>query len=41
MIIADSALCFNAIVLGVAGNLGGNRVFFYIINRIIHGCLEI
>ncbi len=33
-IISDSALWFNAI-------FAGNRATFCIINRIIHGCLEI
>ncbi len=36
-IIADSALCFNAIL----GAILGNGAIFYIKNRVIHGCLEI
>ena len=37
-IIAESALCFNAILGGIYGMIIGH--FFYIINRIIHGCSE-
>ena len=37
-IIADSALCFNAIFGSILRAMGQ---FIYIIDRIIHGCLEI
>ncbi len=37
-IIPDSALCFNSILGATLGVMGQ---FFYIINRIIRGCLEI
>ncbi len=37
-IITDSTWCFNAIF---GCNFGGNGAIFYIIKRIIHGCLEI
>ena len=38
-IITDSALCFNAILGAILGVIKWD--IFYIINRIIHGCLEI
>jgi hypothetical protein len=41
MIIADSALCLNAIFGAILHKFEGNGSIFYTINRIIHGCLEI